>query len=264
MRRNHFTLFLALPTTLAFSLSNFQEITSTAIPLSCLLTYDTQMGDCKKKDFSKGCSDDCVQNLLSIQADVQEACSTITVNPSTLLGIVKSGGIVVALCPILGSTTSSTSSTSATPQVVVTIPTTDPGVEVPKTTSTITVQPTASTTARASQTIISLSIVSSVASPTSSSASTTSTISTIEVPQTTATTASSTTTPEAVPVSTTTSNRAAAAASSSSGSKATPKPDQGSGGGSPFDISSGGSIFGYNSALGVSLMLAWAGYFLGR
>lgn len=264
MRRNHFTLFLALPNALAFSLSNFQEITSTVIPLSCLLTYDTQIGDCKKKDFSKGCSNDCVQNLLVVQASVQDACSTILVNPSTLLGIVKSGGIVAALCPILSETTTATSSTSATPQVVVTIPTSSPGVEVPKTTSTVTVQPTASTSAQPSQTIISLSIVSSVASSTSSDTLTISTTSTTEAPQTTATTASSTTTPEAVPVSTTTSNKAAVAASSSSGSKATPKADSGSGGGSPFDISSSGSIVGYNSAMIVGLVLVWAGYFLGR
>ncbi|KAH7419137.1 hypothetical protein BKA64DRAFT_7129 [Cadophora sp. MPI-SDFR-AT-0126] len=264
MRRNHFTLFLALPGALAFSLSNFQEITSTVIPLSCLLTYDTQIGDCKKKDFSDGCSNDCVENLLVVQADVQEACSTILVNPSTLLGIVKSGGIVAALCPILSSTTTKISSTSAIPQVVVTIPTSNPGVEVPKTTSTVTVQPTAGTTARPSQTIISLSIVSSVASSTSSDASTTSTTSTTEAPQTTATAVSSTTTPEAVPVSTTTSNRAAAAASSSSGSKATPKADPGSGGGSPFDISSSGSMARCDSVLSIGLVLVWAGYFLGR
>ncbi|PVH89826.1 hypothetical protein DL98DRAFT_5948 [Cadophora sp. DSE1049] len=264
MRRNHFALFLALPSALAFSLSNFQEITSTVIPLSCLLTYDTQIGDCKKKDFSKGCSNDCVQNLLVVQADVQEACSTILVNPSTLLGIVKSGGIVAALCPILSETTTTATSTSATPQVVVTIPTSSPGVEVPKTTSTVTVQPTAGTTARPSQTIISLSIVSSVVSSTSPDTSTTSATSTTEVPQTTATTASSTTTPEAVPVSTTTSNKAAAAASSSSGSKASPKADPGSGGGSPFDISSSGSMVGYSSVLNVGFVLAWAGYFLGR
>ncbi|KAH7342878.1 hypothetical protein BKA65DRAFT_300085 [Rhexocercosporidium sp. MPI-PUGE-AT-0058] len=257
MRRNHFTLFLALPTTLAFSLSNFQEITSTAVPLSCLLTYDTQMSECKKKDFSKGCSNECVQNLLEIQADVQDSCSTITVNPSTLLGIVKSGGIVAALCPTLGSTTTSTRSTSATPQGIVTIPTTNPGVEVPKTTSTITVRQTASTTARTSQTVISLSIVSSVVS-------TGSTTSTIEIPQTTATTATGTTSPEAVPVYTATSNKAAAAASSTSGSKATPKPDAGTGGGSPFDLSNSGSMAGYNSVLGVGMVLAWAGYFLGR
>ncbi|KAK0113219.1 hypothetical protein ONS95_014914 [Cadophora gregata] len=264
MRRNHLALFLAIPSAMALSLSNFQEITSTAIPLSCLLTYDTQISDCKKKDFNKGCSDDCVQNLLDIQSDVQDVCSTILVNPSTLLGIVKSGGIVAALCPTLGSTTTSTSSTSATPQIIVTIPTSSPGVQVPKTSSIVIVQPTASTTARSSLTIISLSIVSSMASSTSPAVFTTSTTSTAEAPQTTATTASSTTTPEAVPVSTTTSNKAAAAASSSSRSKATPKPDPGSGGGSPFDIASGGNMIGYNPVFSVGLVLAWAGYFLGR
>ncbi|KAL2075756.1 hypothetical protein VTL71DRAFT_699 [Oculimacula yallundae] len=261
MLRNCFTLFLALPSALALSLSNFQEITSVTIPAGCLLSYDTKMIECKKRDFNKGCSDGCVQNLLSIQAYVQEVCSTIQVSPSTLLGIVKNGGIVNALCPGFG------------PVVTSSIPAT---TAPPKTTST----PTPFTSARTSQTVISVSIISSsivfsTSSSTSASATSTftpssstvsSTTSSVETPQTTATTVSSTTTPEALPVTTTPTNRAGAAASSSSKPKATPKADPGSGGGSPFDISSNGSagIVRCNSILGVGLVLGWAGYFLGR
>ncbi|XMA15715.1 hypothetical protein WAI453_008506 [Rhynchosporium graminicola] len=257
MLRNLFKLLLALPSALAFSLSNFQEITSSSIPLGCLLSYDRQMRDCKKTDFSKGCSNDCVQNLLYIQRDVQEVCSTIQVNPTTLLGIVKNGGIVNALCPDLKFTTSSIRSippaTTATSRTI----------------STATALPVASTTAKTSQTVISLSIVSSIVTSTSTSASASasesdSDSSTADAPQTSATSISSATTPVAVPVTTTSTNKIAAAATSSTKSKATTKADQGSGGGSPFDISSSGSIDGHNSVLGLVLVLVWAGLILGR
>lgn len=73
--------------------------------------------------------------LDSIARSVSESCSNVNVNSNTLLGIVKDGGIVVALCPTLAQTKSTTSVAvqSSTPAaqpaaVSVTIPTGGAGV----------------------------------------------------------------------------------------------------------------------------------------
>ncbi|KAK2627251.1 hypothetical protein QTJ16_003217 [Diplocarpon rosae] len=276
MRRDRLVLYSALPTTLAFSLSNFQQISTGELPVLCLLTYDTQMVDCTMIDFSNGCSSSCTTNLLSIQTAVQNVCATANVNVQTLLGIVKNGGIIEALCPAVSSTSSSTIAkpTSGTPPVsVITIP----GVTGrPTTTSSLLFLTTSSlamppptipsSIPSASVTSISTKITTStlpntpppiVPSPTSSAVATsvstkatTSTISTIPPPQQNSTVSSN--------------HSAATSSSSSSNPESTAKPGGGSGGGSPFDISSNGSIVCYNFRWFSVLLIAWTGFLLAQ
>lgn len=121
----------------ALSLANFQSITSVLIPLDCQLTYDSQIPSCTVSDFNNGCSATCVAGLNTIARSVSNSCSDVKVKSNTLLGIVKNGGIVAALCPTLAKTsapatisvTVQTSAPAVQPAVVsVTIPTDGPGV----------------------------------------------------------------------------------------------------------------------------------------
>lgn len=121
MRRNTILLAtLAAPFTNALSLANFQDITSVLIPVTCLLTYDQQIPQCKVADFKKpGCSQTCKSQLTQLQTAVTTACSNVIVNSNTLLGIIKSGNILGALCPDFGdapptATTSKHTSNAAT------------------------------------------------------------------------------------------------------------------------------------------------------
>jgi hypothetical protein len=136
MRRKNISMLLAVPAANALSLANFQSITSVIIPLDCQLTYDSQIPSCTVSDFNNGCSTACVAGLNTIASSVSNSCAHVKVNSNTLLGIVKNGGIVAALCPTLAKTTLATTSvtvqTSAPPVqpavVSVTIPTDSRGV----------------------------------------------------------------------------------------------------------------------------------------
>jgi hypothetical protein len=120
MRQKNISILLAVPVTNALSLANFQSITSVLIPLDCQLTYDSQIPTCTVSDFNDGCSTACVAGLNTIASSVSSSCSHVKVKSNTLLGIVKNGGIVAALCPTLAKTTQATTS--------VTVQTSEPAV----------------------------------------------------------------------------------------------------------------------------------------
>ncbi|PMD39077.1 hypothetical protein L207DRAFT_584468 [Hyaloscypha variabilis F] len=138
MRRRNISILLAVPAANALSLANFQTITSDLIPLSCQLTYDSQIPSCTVSDFNNGCSEICVAGLDAVAKAVSDSCDDVRVSSSTLLGIVKNGGIVAALCPTLAKTSAQSIVPSVTVQpstpaaqpaaVSVTIPTGGPGV----------------------------------------------------------------------------------------------------------------------------------------
>ncbi|KAE9372260.1 hypothetical protein N431DRAFT_456993 [Stipitochalara longipes BDJ] len=138
MRRRNISILLVAPTANALSLANFQSITSALIPFNCQLTYDSQIPSCTVSDFNNGCSEICVAGLNTVARAVSDSCSDVRVNSNTLLGIVKNGGIVAALCPTLAKTSAQPTVASVTVQpstpaaqpaaVSVTIPTDGPGV----------------------------------------------------------------------------------------------------------------------------------------
>ncbi|CAL3969273.1 hypothetical protein PZA11_006135 [Diplocarpon coronariae] len=282
MRQDHLALYFALPTTLAFSLSNFQQISTGSLPVLCRLTYDTQMVGCTMVDFSNGCSNACTASLLSIQKAVQDICASANVNAQTLLGIVMNGGIIEALCPAISSTSSSI--LGPPPASVISIPATYPGAPGRPTTTTI--RPpdlsssliflTTSSLVMPPPTVPSLTssaIATSISTkPTTSMPRNTplptvpsSTFSEIATSiSTKATTSTLSTVPPSQQTSKVSSNHGTATAiSSSSSPKSSAKPGGGSGGGSPFDISSNGSIVGCDFQWFLVLMVVWAGFMLG-
>ncbi|KAF8866735.1 hypothetical protein BDZ45DRAFT_170717 [Acephala macrosclerotiorum] len=268
MRRKHLTstFLFALPTADALSLANFQQITSILIPLSCQLTYDSQIPTCTKSDFDDGCSAGCISALNTVAQNVVDSCASITVNSNTLLGIVKNGGIVAALCPTISTTTStllksSTTPIAVSPAVSVTIPTNSAGntgglglkTTSATTTSIPATQSIVSTSSEhKSSSIVSVTVKSTSTKTTSTSPSSSTSIESADGGVGGGSAASTTTTN-----STSSSKQGSVATSTSSAtSKPAAAPDSGgTGGGSPFDISSGAIRTGGDSMLGMVILV---------
>ena len=261
MRRIHLAIIAIsyiLPVVEGLSLANFQQITSTSIPISCQLAYDSQISTCTVSDFENGCSASCQAALNSVANTVASACSGVSVSSTTLLAIVMNGGIVAALCPTAAQITSTLTKTSATSKAVsttpkavnsVTLPTVNPGVTGGEGLSSKT-----STSKPAAQSTVSTSPSQSASGRTTSSRATATAKTTAK------TTAQSAQSENGGRTSTTTSNKATTTAAS----QATQNSQGGSGGGSPFDISSSASRSETTSIFGVLLMAAWLGILLGR
>ncbi|SPQ22605.1 32186d07-b847-4645-a01a-09db6c925614 [Thermothielavioides terrestris] len=132
----------------ALTLYNFQPITSAAVPLSCILAYNSRIPGCKMDDFVKGntCSAACVGGLTRVQSTLQAVCSDADVPPTSVLGQALLGNLVQLLCP--GTGTSPDDSTSSSASVTVTITRTSSRSALILTT----VSSTATTTAAATQT----------------------------------------------------------------------------------------------------------------
>ncbi|KAH6680735.1 hypothetical protein B0J14DRAFT_272250 [Halenospora varia] len=273
MRRKNIAIILALPSANAVSLANFQQITSLLIPSTCQTAYDNEIPSCTVSDFQNGCSSICVSGLKSQARSVTNACADVTVNANTLLGRVKAGGIVEALCvSVLSSTSSSAKVTvispsivSSTPAASVTIPTGGAGV-----TGGLG-EKTSSTSVPIPQTQLSSSRSSSASIRTTTRASTTATttLSSAEggigepPTSTTTSTTAAAVAPSPVNGSSETSSRTTSAAASKTAQASNGKSD--SGGGSPFDIqSSGANHTGAHSAIMALLIITWAGVLLGR
>ncbi|KAH8672688.1 hypothetical protein BGZ60DRAFT_283718 [Tricladium varicosporioides] len=274
MRRKNIAIILALPSVNAVSLANFQQITSLLIPLTCQTAYDNEIPSCTVSDFQNGCSSICVTGLKSQARSVTNACADVTVNANTLLGRVKAGGIVEALCvSVLSSTTSSAKVTVISPSIVsstaavsVTIPTGGAGVTGGLGTKT------SSTSVPIPQTQLSSSKSSSASIRTTTRASTTATttlssanggIGGDDPTSTTASTTAVAVTPSPVNGSSSSSSTKTSATASKTAQASNGKSD--SGGGSPFDIqSSGGSHSSARSTIMALLIITWAGVLLGR
>ncbi|KAL3423066.1 hypothetical protein PVAG01_04813 [Phlyctema vagabunda] len=269
MRNQKLTIVLllaqALPFTTALSFANFQQITSILIPVQCQLAYNAQIDDCTVADFNNGCSTSCQQGLNDAASDVVDGCATVLVSETTLLGIIKGGGQIAALCPQQKSTSSRVSSTSTTKSIPlltsssveasVTIPTSG-GVKLSTTLATSTpptftttpssvLQPTSSsissTLSRSSSTTASTSIESSTAVTSSSQLNTI--------------TQSSNTRQETATASRSTS---ASASTSTSQRSSQEQASVNSGGGSPFDITAAASDVRVESLLSVVVGAGWA------
>ncbi|KAK4224761.1 hypothetical protein QBC38DRAFT_287823 [Podospora fimiseda] len=202
-------------TATALSLSNFQLITSSAVPIPCILSYNSQITGCTTRDFIRGnfCSSECVRGLTKIQTDLQDVCTDARVSGTSVLGQVLLGNLVGLLCP--GGT-----------------------VRPPTTTSARVVSPT-TTRSLLTFTTVRTATTTSASPPTS----------TEEVEDTTTSSSSSTTTEEVVRTPTdvptfvqsevvTTTTTSSSTSTSVAAPEATNEPGlvPGSGGGSPFDF----------------------------
>lgn len=87
----------------ALSLANFQIITSSSTPLSCLLAYNAQIPACTATDFSAAargiCSAACVRGLLQTSGNVGQACAGVRAAPNSVLFQAARGGLIDTLCP---------------------------------------------------------------------------------------------------------------------------------------------------------------------
>ncbi|KAK3322222.1 hypothetical protein B0H66DRAFT_601689 [Apodospora peruviana] len=78
-----------VPTASAFRLSDFMLITSTQVPLGCILAYNNQISGCTARDFTKGsagCSTACVDGINRIQYTLQAVCGDVSEPATTILG----------------------------------------------------------------------------------------------------------------------------------------------------------------------------------
>ncbi|KAH8909800.1 hypothetical protein BR93DRAFT_420219 [Coniochaeta sp. PMI_546] len=128
MRRRHarvVNLLAMASTASAMSLSNFQLITSSQVPLGCILAYNAPIIGCSNTDFTQGntCSAGCAKALQRIEDALISVCGDASVPSNSVLGQALSGGLVELLCPS-GKTTTTTSrpsvSQSSTAAIVIT------------------------------------------------------------------------------------------------------------------------------------------------
>ncbi|KAK0736881.1 hypothetical protein B0T21DRAFT_347311 [Apiosordaria backusii] len=98
------------------SLSDLQLITSSAIPISCILAYNSPMIGCQISDFQRGapCTSQCRQGIRRKEATLGEICSDVNVPVRTLLGLALQGVLEKVLCPQPGQGTVVTSSVRVT------------------------------------------------------------------------------------------------------------------------------------------------------
>ncbi|CAK7198352.1 hypothetical protein SEUCBS139899_001013 [Sporothrix eucalyptigena] len=101
----------------ALSLSNFQLVTSSAVPINCLLAYNTQLTGCTLSDFtqlpsaqrlrrddSNTCSLACQAGIALAQQTIQAVCggsaasTTTSSSVTSVLGVALSGDLVGLLC----------------------------------------------------------------------------------------------------------------------------------------------------------------------
>ncbi|KAB5558100.1 hypothetical protein GE09DRAFT_100439 [Coniochaeta sp. 2T2.1] len=117
LRTRAAALLAMASTASAMSLSNFQIITNSQVPLSCLVAYNTPILGCSDSDFTKGnaCSAVCARGLQSVEDTVASICKGVTISSTTILGQVLSGNLVEKLCPS-GTAAATTVSPPKSPQ----------------------------------------------------------------------------------------------------------------------------------------------------
>jgi hypothetical protein len=130
------------------TLSNFGLITSTGVPLACILTYNSVLTGCRNNDFTQGttCSTACVNGIRAVQRAVLTACDQVSAPADSVLGQALAGNLVELLCPAPGAATSSPSKKTTTAMTATTSTT------VPTTLSKVTLTPVASSTVTLSRT----------------------------------------------------------------------------------------------------------------
>ncbi|KAK1751621.1 hypothetical protein QBC47DRAFT_72149 [Echria macrotheca] len=98
----------------ALTLSNFQVITSSTIPIPCILVYNTVIPSCTTDDFTMGnsCSAACAAGLARVQDKIQDVCDGVSISAATVLGQTLMGNLVSLLCPTADNAPPSKQTTS--------------------------------------------------------------------------------------------------------------------------------------------------------
>ncbi|KAK4189538.1 hypothetical protein QBC35DRAFT_513961 [Podospora australis] len=137
----------------ALSLNNFQVVTSSAIPISCILAYNSQIQGCRHTDFKRGsqCSAACVNGLVKVQSTLQDVCGDIRVDIASVLAQALQGNLVQLLCPasatspgIITTTTTSRASSRAPATTTLSTVSRSTATRVPSLTFTTVRPPTSS------------------------------------------------------------------------------------------------------------------------
>ncbi|KAL1844525.1 hypothetical protein VTK73DRAFT_2355 [Phialemonium thermophilum] len=153
-------LILAMATTTAsaMSLANFQIIGSSAVPLSCILAYNSPIAACSTADFtsSRTCSAACARDLQRVESRLLAVCDGVAAPSASVLGQALLGRLVDLLCPAAAA--AAPSSTTKTVQ--------EPTAAVVDTSTTTTTSSSPSTTLSSSSTSSSLFQMQTVALPT--------------------------------------------------------------------------------------------------
>lgn len=138
----------------SLTLSDFELITSNAIPLHCITAYNLPLLGCNKSDFAKdrSCSTSCLISVRAVEAGIQIACYNVNPDPSTLVGQAVAGKLAEILCPGETSTTTSTRVVTRTVGSFTAIPTPTTPRTTPATSRDITsTAPTLATTTSENQ-----------------------------------------------------------------------------------------------------------------
>ncbi|TPX09445.1 uncharacterized protein E0L32_009333 [Thyridium curvatum] len=93
-------LLLLASTASALSLSNFQLIASSSVPLGCILAYNQPLEECSASDFAGGnqCSRSCQRSILKTQRTLQGVCVDVSAPTNTVLGQALKGNLLNVLC----------------------------------------------------------------------------------------------------------------------------------------------------------------------
>jgi len=119
------------------ALSDFQLITSAAVPRACIREYNRKMG-CTTRDFTQEyeCSTTCVNGLLALQTTLQSVCGTADdlegiIPRGSLLDRALRGELLFVLCPDIADdlpppskTTTRATTTQSIPTMTVIAPST--------------------------------------------------------------------------------------------------------------------------------------------
>ncbi|KAB2573819.1 hypothetical protein BFW01_g1046 [Lasiodiplodia theobromae] len=239
----------------AVSLSDFTPRVD-GLSDKCSTVYNREIKDCTADDLQTGenCSVACISGLLTIASQVKSYCADDDVAETSIIGVFLLGKGPETLCSNIAATTigsgghTSTTSTSHS--------TTE------KTTSTRETSTEATTTMEPGTTIIAGTSTTAEASTTaamsttSTTASSTDDTSTSAAETTTAAAATTTTADSSSESSEAATSTSSAAASTSSGATDLESLNDGSGGGSPFDLALGNAS--PRACLSGAAMGAWA------
>ncbi|KAF8460503.1 hypothetical protein BDZ91DRAFT_418655 [Kalaharituber pfeilii] len=92
-------MLLTIPAVLAISLEDISPLNKNEVTLGCLDTYNREISECSKEQFSSGkCTTECTNALNTLGKDIMLACRQAFAGQDTLFRRILDGGIVTTLC----------------------------------------------------------------------------------------------------------------------------------------------------------------------
>ncbi|KAM5353962.1 hypothetical protein ACJ41O_000612 [Fusarium nematophilum] len=95
-----FLLMASSASTKSLTLSDFESITSSSFPETCVQAYDTPLANCVSNDFTggKACSAACKDSVREAQIIIQQSCDGVSADSDSLLNRGQNGNLVEVLC----------------------------------------------------------------------------------------------------------------------------------------------------------------------